>query len=99
MYVGTFDEGGTIHYNTYTWDQFVAAYGSQLSDCVRDDPEFVNVSSDNYQLQATSPAIDAGYLHDAWDKFQTLYGIDIRLDLTSRVIPLTGVDVGAYERG
>jgi len=64
------------------------------------DPSFVDAANVYFHLQSTSPAIDAGtssgVVKDVFDRFEQLYGIDIRKDIEGK--PRTGAwDIGAYE--
>ena len=66
------------------------------------DPEFVDPANNDFHLQLNSPAINAGtssgVAQQVFDRFQTLYGIDIRKDIEDITRP-QGVewDIGAYE--
>jgi len=85
---------------TYTLAQFQSAYPANGLGCIEGDPKFIDVENDNVHLQSTSPAIHAGKssgaVEDAYDQFETLYGIDIRMDIEGK--PRTGAwDIGAYE--
>lgn len=63
------------------------------------DPLFTNVATDDYTLQAGSPAIDlVATLDPAFDAFFDLYGISIKKDIAGNTIPDTNADAGAYQR-
>jgi len=64
------------------------------------DPQFNNPTGGDFTLGSSSPAIDAGAIYDdVYDTFQTLYGLDIRLDRADVTRPQNAVwDIGAYER-
>jgi len=62
------------------------------------DPLFVNMSSDNYRLQAASPAKDTSATSDVYATFQALYGLDIKKDVAGTIRPVGPAwDIGAYE--
>jgi hypothetical protein len=68
--------------------------------CVEADPQFINDQGSHIHLQSTSPAIDAGTsadgVQEVFDKFEQLYGVNIRKDIEGRT--RTGAwDTGAYE--
>jgi len=70
--------------------------------CIEADPLFVDASNNDFHLQSTSPAIDAGtssgVIQEVFDRFEQLYGIDIRKDIEGRTRPQgLGWDIGAYE--
>jgi hypothetical protein len=70
--------------------------------CLEGDPLFVDSSADDFRLQATSPAIDAGtgsgVVAGVFARFEELYGIDIRQDIAGRARPQgSGWDIGAFE--
>ena len=54
--------GGLIYYGTYaTWETATGNCGTAgCSHSVESDPLFVSTSTDNFALQSSSPAIDAG---------------------------------------
>jgi hypothetical protein len=64
------------------------------------DPLFVDALNNDFHLQSTSPAIDAGTssgaVQQVFDRFEQLYGIDIRKDIEG--YPRTDPwNIGAYE--
>ncbi len=64
------------------------------------DPRFVAPTQNNFHLQAISPAIDAGIssgvVQEVFDRFEQLYGVNIRKDIEGE--PRAGTwDIGAYE--
>jgi hypothetical protein len=62
------------------------------------DPLFANATSNDFSLQASSPAIDTGIDHFIYQQFQISFGIDIRLDYDGDVRPQgLAWDIGAYE--
>jgi hypothetical protein len=58
---------------------------SQGADDVNSDPLFVDISSDDFHLQAGSPAISAGT------------DVGLTVDYDGETVPSAGVDVGAFE--
>ncbi len=86
--------GGTIYTSLASFQSGTGKGQSSLSA----DPLFTNPGSNNFSLQSTSPAIDAGALHPAYATFQTRYGIDISKDFTGAARPQGAAwDIGAYE--
>ncbi len=71
---------------------------SGWSSNVIGNPMFVDAATDNYQIQSGSAAIDVAIETTAYATFQSLYGIDIRVDMAgaSRAQGL-GWDMGAFE--
>lgn len=64
------------------------------------NPLFVDTSTSNFSLQSSSPAKDAGIVSDVYATFQTLYGLDISVDVTGGDRPFNTLwDIGAYEYG
>ena len=63
------------------------------------DPKFIDVSNYDFRLQSDSPAIDANQSpRDVYDLFQSLYGINIRVDFNGVSRPQgSGWDMGAFE--
>ena len=75
-----------------------ASATGKATNCSNADPKFVNITSDDFHLQSTSPAINKGLTSQVYDRFQALHGLDIRKDLESTTRPLGGAyDIGAYE--
>lgn len=77
---------------------FQAAFPGQGVACLNADPEFVDPFNEDFHLQATSPAVDAGVIPQVYATFLSLYGIDISeaADGTPRPGGLA-FDLGAYE--
>ena len=72
----------------------------QGDNCIEADPLFVDAENNDFRLLSTSPAIDSGIssgvVQEVFDRFDELYGIDIRKDVEGK--PRTGAwDIGAYE--
>ncbi|OHB78767.1 MAG: hypothetical protein A2Z25_19685 [Planctomycetes bacterium RBG_16_55_9] len=65
-------------------------------------PSFVNVGNEDFHLQSASPAIDtgtsSGVVQEVFDRFEQLYGINIRKDIEGTDRPQGATwDIGAYE--
>jgi len=70
--------------------------------CIEADPLFTDAANDDFHLGTTSPAINAGtssgVVQEVFDRFEQLYGIDIRKDIEGRTRPQGSAwDMGAYE--
>ncbi len=79
--------------NEYTTLSSAKTGTGKLAGCVEVPPLMNGV-----RLQANSPAIDAGVETEVYQKFQNLYGIDIRRGFDGGPRPLgTGWDIGACE--
>jgi len=84
---------------TYNVAEFQAATGNG-EGCMEADPQFIDAATNDFRLQPGSPAINAGtssgVVEEVFDRFETLYGIDIRKDIegAARSEPW---DIGAYE--
>jgi hypothetical protein len=64
---------------------------------VNSNPQFVNSSSNNFQLQANSPAINTGYdISSFLNLFESSYGLSINYDLNGDLRD-SNIDIGAYE--
>lgn len=62
------------------------------------NPQFIDVSMNNFRLGVGSPAIDSGVAHEIYTTFQALYGINIAKDFVNTNRPINGnFDIGAYE--
>jgi len=67
----------------------------QYADNIFDRDPLLTV---DYKLNPGSPAFDTGILSNAYDTFQTLYGIDIKVDYDGSIRPQdAGWDMGAFE--
>jgi hypothetical protein len=61
------------------------------------DPQFVNAAGGDFHLRATSPAVAAGDLNDAYAVFQQRYGISIAVDADGNSRAASApADLGAY---
>ncbi len=87
---------GSTNYTTLSSWQSTTGYDqhSKLAD-----PKFVNGPNHDFRLQPDSPAIDANNSpRDVYDLFQSLYGINIRVDFNGIPRPQgSGWDMGAFE--
>ncbi len=105
---------GTIDYTNYDvsptpveladLDAFIAKFNGTDGfpnfgvGTVGDNPDFASPGTNNFHLQADSPAIDNGTLNAAFATFKARYGIDIDVDFDGVSIPQgTAQDIGAYE--
>jgi LruC domain-containing protein len=77
---------GYKYYNCTTTPALGSSYSS---NCITDDPLFVDASSDNYHIQTTSALRDAGYNMSWMSGTYDLDGNDRKIDGT--------VDIGCYE--
>lgn len=65
---------------------------------VEANPQFVDAAGKNFQLRATSPAINAGVAEEVYNIFLNRYGLDIRKDVAGTARPQSSAfDIGAYE--
>jgi len=98
-----FNRDATIRWGRTFQDDLSSFQASfnQCMNCSEADPEYVDPANNDFSLQATSPAIDAGTTNlpkDAYQIFEDLYGIDIRKDAAGLARPQgNGWDIGAYE--
>lgn len=68
------------------------------SGCKAGDPQFVSPASGNFGIPGTSPAADAGIVDAVYATFQTLYGLNIAVDVVGTPRPFGPAwDMGAYE--
>jgi hypothetical protein len=68
--------------------------------CLSTNPLFISPSDNNFALQSTSPALDAGVAHASYTTFYNRYGIDIAKDFNLINRPQGSVwDIGAFEGG
>jgi Right handed beta helix region len=71
---------------------------AECQGCREGNPLFVNAAGARFDLLGGSPAIDAGVVEAAYDTYQALYGVDIRVDKAGRRRPQGPAwDLGAYE--
>ena len=85
------DDGGTGYQaDSCDWGTLVVAFGGQLVNVYKGDPNFMDAASGDYRLAAGSPCIDAG---------DNLYVTsDTDLAGNARIVNGT-VDIGCYEYG
>ncbi len=80
-----------------TLNAFSLASG-QCQGCLVSNPLFVDAASNNFNLRQGSPAIDFRAEDSVYSIFQTLYGLDIRLDAGGGARPRGRQwDAGAFE--
>jgi len=91
-----------MYWDNTTYNTLAAFQGAtgEGTGCIEGDPLFVDADNDDFNLQSSSPAIDAGtssgVVQQVFDRFEQLYGIDIRKDIEGN--PRIGAwDIGAYE--
>jgi hypothetical protein len=72
----------------------------QCNGCLEADPQFADADNDDFHLQPTSPAIDAGtsagVVQEVSNRFEQLYGLDIRKDTEGKA-RTDAWEIGAYE--
>jgi hypothetical protein len=75
-------------------------YAEELNGIENCTPAFTDAGAADFSLQAGSSAVNAGTEDEAYDTFETLYGIDIRVDFNGDPRPMTAGDwdIGAFER-
>lgn len=70
----------------------------KCTNCSNANSLRINTSSNNFSLQANSPARNAGIASDVYQTFFNLHGIDIAKDLAGTFSPQGSAwDIGAYE--
>jgi hypothetical protein len=80
-------------------EQFQSSTGKGQGSFVA-DPRFVDPVVGNFDIQPSSPAIDAGISHAVYAIFQARYGINLGWDAASRPRPQSrAFDIGAFEFG
>jgi hypothetical protein len=79
--------------------QTMAAFPSQVSQCINANPQLLNPGSQDFHIAASSPAVNAGLNgQGAYARFLALYGIDIARDHDGLARPVgPAFDIGAYE--
>jgi len=95
-----FKDGAVIRWGRAAQDtlsSFQTAF-SKCQNCDEIDPLYFDAANANFDLQASSPAIDNGMVSSVYQTFQDAYGIDIRLDAKRLARPQgSGWDIGAFE--
>lgn len=95
---------GTVSINwgsTYTsvsaWDSALATVSSVISS----DPLFVDATTRDYRLTASSPNMDSGVTMDVETGFSAAFGFSLGwVDPSGNTRPMSGAyDIGAYEYG
>ena len=85
------DDGGTgYQVGSWDWGALVVAFGGQLVNVYKDDPNFMDAANGDYRLSAESPCIDAGD--------NSYVTGDTDLAGNARIANGT-VDIGCYEYG
>ncbi|MHC4366989.1 MAG: putative Ig domain-containing protein [Planctomycetota bacterium] len=101
--VFTYDPTKTLDIATYeTYSAFRNAHPDYVTDSAEVDPQHIDPANEDFHLQPTSPAggagMSSGVVQQAFDTFQSLYGIDIRKDMEGT--PLTEPwDIGPFKSG
>lgn len=82
----------------YDVSSFQAAFPGKGLNTLNADPLFVSPLSGNFELSASSPAIDAGVLDSVYQTFYNHYGVDIQKDIDGTARPIgNSFDLGALE--
>ncbi|MFC1631146.1 dockerin type I domain-containing protein, partial [Candidatus Omnitrophota bacterium] len=97
-------DGTPISFTDYTIDEWETAFSTQAVGFIEADPMHTDPANGDFSLLAASAAIDAGtssgIVQQVFDRFEQLYGIDIRKDMEGISRPQgAGWDIGAYEYG
>jgi len=67
--------------------------------CIDSPPGFINAAAADFHLSDQSSTIDVGIATAAYDRFEELYGISIKVDYDGVNRPqAAGFDMGAFER-
>jgi len=71
----------------------------KCAHCISTDPLFTGAATNDFHLQATSPAVDKGAANSVYTTFFNLYGLSIQKDFSGAARPQgAGWDMGAFER-
>lgn len=85
-------------YGTYVYDTAENAQNNlNIDGRITSDPEFVNSSSDNYELSGESPCINAGKSDNLYNEGNVVTLPSTDMNYTNRIKDCT-IDIGAYER-
>ncbi len=91
----------SLRNNLFYDNEEVRVYGGldNCDHCLSNvDPLFTDLRNNNFILQSSSPAIDAGVESDVYDLFYSLYGLRINKDKAGTLRPQGSAwDIGAYE--
>ena len=83
--------GGSDYTSVASFDSGTPAY-----DDLEGNPMYI--SSNNWDLQSTSPARDSGVLSSVYALYQTIFGVDIKKDIEYHIRPQGSAwDMGAFE--
>lgn len=97
--VSTLEYQLTYNSDTSNAEDNAASFDTATGNQENTNPVFTNPGSDDFTLQAGSPAIGAVTTRSSvFTEFQNLYGIDIAYDYAGNAIPATNADAGAWQR-
>lgn len=97
-----YQQGGSARFN---WggdvliglDSFRSEFPSKGDGSVEADPMFVDAASALFRLRSESPANGMGVSHPAYNTYQGLYGVNIKVDRTGARRIESEWEAGAYE--
>lgn len=77
---------------------YIRNTAAKCTHCIEGDPLFVSPITGDFKLKYSSPAKNASVEHSVYNKFYTIYGLDIRKDRNGAIRPQKSIwDIGAYE--